>query len=117
MTWRSHNQRDANQPEIVAALRERGAYVVEIEHPLDLLVGYNGNWILVEVKDGQKAKIRPSQQSFVDQVVAQNLPAIFIRSLHELDYWFPKTSELGKNTVMLSDNSSAPLAADNEVDG
>jgi len=112
-----HNQRDANQAEIVAALRERGAYVVEIEHPVDLLVGYDSAWWLVEVKSSPKAKIRPSQQAFVDQVNAQNLPAIIIFDKKDLDNWFPKTSELDKNTVMLSDNSSAALPADNKVDG
>ena len=100
MSYRSHNQRDANQTEIVAALRERGAYVVEIEHPLDLLVGWRGSWVLVEVKSGPKAKIRPSQKAFVDQVLAQDLPAIFIFGKKDLDNWFPKTSELGKNTVI-----------------
>ena len=89
MSYRSHNQRDANQAEIVAALRERGAYVVEIEHPLDLLVGYHGAWCLVEVKSSPKAKIRPSQQAFVDQVQAQNLPAMFIFTLSDVDIFFP----------------------------
>ncbi len=99
MSYRSHNQRDANQPEIVAALRERGAYVVEIEHPVDLLVGYDNAWWLVEVKAGPKARIRPSQKAFVAQVQAQNLPACIVFSLADLDIFFPKTSELGKNTV------------------
>ncbi len=96
MSYRSHNQRDANQPEVVAALRERGAYVVEIEHPLDLLVGYDGQWVLVEVKSSPKAKIRPSQKAFVNQVMAQDLPAVFIFSLNDVDVWFPKTAKLRK---------------------
>ena len=104
MTHRSYNQRDANQAEIVAALRERGAYVVEIEHPLDLLVGYDSRWVLVEVKDGPKARIRPSQQAFVDQVQAQNLPAIFIRSIPEVNYWFPRRFSEGKNSVVSAEN-------------
>ena len=89
MSYRSHNQRDANQSDIVAALRERGAYVVEIEHPVDLLVGWRGDWILVEVKSSRKAKIRPSQKAFVDQVNAQNLPAIIIFDKKDIDNWFP----------------------------
>jgi len=89
LSYKSHNQRDANQPDVVRALRERGAYVVEIEHPLDLLVGYAGAWCLVEVKSSPKAKIRPSQQAFVDQVQAQNLPAIFIYSPDDVDIFFP----------------------------
>ena len=107
MSYRSHNQRDANQPEIVAALRERGAYVVEIEHPLDLLVGYGGAWCLVEVKSSPKAKIRPSQKAFVAQVQAQDLPAIFIYTPADLDYFFPLKSPG-------SPESSASKGAENE---
>ncbi len=99
MSHRSYNQRDANQPEIVAALRARGAYVVEIEHPVDLLVGWQGSWVLVEVKSSRRAKIRPSQKAFVDQVNSQNLPAIIIFGKKDLDNWFPETSELGKKIV------------------
>ena len=94
MSYRSHNARDVNQPEIVAALRERGAYVVEIEHPVDLLVGYNGFWHLVEVKSGPKAKIQPSQKKFAQHCQDHNLGCIFLMSLGDVDYWFPlKSSE------------------------
>ena len=111
MSYRSHNQRDANQPEIVAALRERGAYVVEIEHPLDLLVGYDGAWCLVEVKAGPKARIRPSQKAFVEQVQAQNLPAIIIFGKKDLDYWFPeKVGTGGKNCESLTEDSGPSTA-------
>ena len=114
MSYRSHNQRDANQPEIVAALRERGAYVVEIEHPTDLLVGYRERWVLVEVKSSLKAKIRPSQKAFVAQVTAQALPAIFVFSLQDVDNFFPKNSEIEKNSVVLpasgEDASTGPAS-------
>lgn len=109
MSYRSHNQRDSNQPEIVAALRERGAVVVEIEHPLDLLVGYRGSWCLVEVKDGPKARIRPSQQTFVDQVRAQDLPAIFIRSVPEVNYWFPTSEYSAAGAADNQPESSRPV--------
>ena len=92
MSYRSHNQRDANQPEIVEALRERGAVVVEIEHPTDLLVGYRGFWTPCEVKSSQKAKIQPSQKAFAEHCQAHNLGVIFLMSLADVDYWFP-TSE------------------------
>ena len=92
MTYRSHNQRDVNQPEIVAALRERGAVVVEIEHPTDLLVGYNGFWTPVEVKSSPKAKIQPSQKAFAEHCQAHNLGVIFLMSLGDVDYWFPLKS-------------------------
>ncbi len=101
MSYRSHNQRDANQAEIIAALRERGAYVVEIEHPVDLLVGWRGDWILVEVKSSRKAKVRPSQKAFVAQVIAQSLPAIFIFDMADLDNWFP-SEHAGSNQTAAS---------------
>ena len=48
---------DSNQPEIVAALRKRGATVQhthQIPGALDLIVGYRGVDVRVEVKDGSK---------------------------------------------------------------
>jgi len=60
---------DANQPEIVAALRKAGC-TVEHLHAVgagcpDLLVGYRGHNYLVEVKDGAKPpsarKLTPDQ--------------------------------------------------------
>ena len=117
MSYRSHNQRDANQAEIVAALRERGAYVVEIEHPVDLLVGYDSAWWLVEVKSGPKAKIRPSQKAFVAQVNAQNLPAIFIFDKKDLDNWFPRNLGTGEKIVNWSaNNPRACLPHGDEID-
>ena len=41
---------DANQADIVAALREAGASVWIIGFPVDLLCGYNGKTALIEVK-------------------------------------------------------------------
>ncbi len=92
MSYRSHNQRDANQPEIVDALRARGAVVVEIEHPTDLLVGYNGFWTPVEVKSSPKAKIQPSQKKFRQRCQDHNLGIIFLMSLGDVEYWFPLKS-------------------------
>ena len=47
---RHATQRDANEPEIVAALRAAGASVWPLDEPLDLLVGYRGRDYLLEVK-------------------------------------------------------------------
>jgi len=41
---------DANQAEIVQALRTAGAYVWIIGLPVDLLVGYRGRTVLMECK-------------------------------------------------------------------
>lgn len=63
---------DANQPEIVAAFRAMGATVQHL-HAVgagcpDLLVGWQGRNLLVEVKDGAKApsarKLTPAEVEF-----------------------------------------------------
>ena len=48
---------DKNQPEIVQALRLHGAKVrsvAQLKKAFDLLVFYNGNTFIIEVKDGNK---------------------------------------------------------------
>lgn len=48
---------DKNQTEIVAALRKRGAVVLitsQLKNAFDVLVGYEGNLYIVEIKDGSK---------------------------------------------------------------
>lgn len=61
-----HNaQRDANEPEIVAALKAKGAIVWRINGKgvPDLLVGYKSVTILAEVKTA-KGKFKPAQEVF-----------------------------------------------------
>ena len=55
---------DANQEQIVSALRAAGAYVWIIGLPVDLLVGYNNHTFLVEVKDGSKKRLTGLQEDF-----------------------------------------------------
>jgi hypothetical protein len=55
---------DANQEQIVSALRAAGAYVWIIGLPVDLLVGYKNHTFLVEIKDGPKKKLTKLQQDF-----------------------------------------------------
>jgi hypothetical protein len=45
---------DSNQQELVQAMRKIGAKVYHVRKPLDLLVGYRGRNILVEVKRPEK---------------------------------------------------------------
>ena len=54
---------DDNKLAIVDALRQAGATVNDIRQPVDLLVGYRGHTILMEVKDGAKS---PSRRSHTD---------------------------------------------------
>jgi Holliday junction resolvase len=61
---------DANQEAVVSALRAAGASVQSLASVgrgvPDLLVGYKGQTILIEVKDGQKA---PSARQLTDDQV------------------------------------------------
>lgn len=61
---------DANQPEIVDALRSIGAAVYSLaecgDGIPDLLVGYKGETILLEVKDGSKP---PSKRELTNDQV------------------------------------------------
>ena len=67
------NRIDANQNQIVDALRKAGAVVRIISQGdgiPDLLVGYKGYTILMEVKDGDKVpsarKLTEAEQKFFD---------------------------------------------------
>jgi hypothetical protein len=67
---------DANQAEIVKALRDAGAYVWIIGLPVDLLVGYNNHTFLVEVKDGPRKRLTALQQDFFDNWSGSTLARI-----------------------------------------
>jgi hypothetical protein len=68
-------KRDINEPEIVQALRAVGATVVQLDKPVDLLVGYRGKSVLMEVKQpgikvksgDQKFSLTPNQKKFYAQ--------------------------------------------------
>ena len=57
---------DANQDQIVVALRAAGAYVWIISLPVDLLVGYKGHTFLVEIKTDAKQRLTAVQQDFFE---------------------------------------------------
>ena len=57
---------DANQEQIVSALRAAGAYVWIIGLPVDLLVGYKGHTFLVEVKSTSKKRLTSLQADFFE---------------------------------------------------
>ena len=60
---------DTNHKEIVKALRDAGATVVSLaamKHGCpDLLVGYAGETVLMEIKRNAKAKFTPDQLDFL----------------------------------------------------
>ena len=58
---------DANQTQIIEALRAAGAYVWIIGLPVDLLVGYRGHTMLMEVKTGPKKPLTALQADFFEK--------------------------------------------------
>jgi len=71
---------DHNQPEIVKALRQVGIEVHVIDRPVDLLCGFHGRWILLEVKD-EKGTLTPDQIKFFD--AEPKGPTFVVRSIEE----------------------------------
>jgi len=66
---RATGRKDANQGDIVKALEAIGCTVKVMHVPCDLLVGYRGRNILLEVKDGNKPPSARKQTE--DQVIFQ----------------------------------------------
>ena len=67
---------DATQEQIVSALRAAGAYVWIISLPVDLLVGYNGQTYLVEVKSCPQKRLTKLQQEFFAKWIGGRLERI-----------------------------------------
>lgn len=90
MKYKGNNPRvDSNQAVIVKELRDRGALVVILGQPVDLLVGYRGEWALVEVKASSRSKIQPSQTAFLDQCRENQVPCFLLDDLDDVETFFP----------------------------
>ena len=78
------NKPDANQGEIINALEAIGAVVYPIGQPLDLLVAFRGELMLMEVKnpDG-KDKVSKSQQTTIDLLKAVGVEVFIVRDVEE----------------------------------
>lgn len=72
-------RRDANEPEIVQALRAHGATVIFLDE-FDLLVGYKGNDYKIEVKT-PKGKLTESQKKMIE--TWKGSPLHVVRSVDE----------------------------------
>ena len=72
---RRNPRRDRNERLLVDLLRKSGALVAPVsgEGVPDLLVGYRGRWLLLEVK-GPKGKLTAPQILFHGAAAALNLP-------------------------------------------
>lgn len=75
-------KRDANESEIVKALGDIGAKVWPLsdEGIPDLLVGYRGRWILLEVKNGREGLTDAQEVFFLG---SEGLPRHIVRTVPE----------------------------------
>ena len=89
--WRSKKpaQRDANEPEIIRELQDRGATVVMIDYPVDLVVGYRGTWTFCEIKNGPHSPLKPGQKQFLADCANLGLPAVLVDDLDDVDTFWP----------------------------
>ena len=67
---------DANQDQIVSALRAAGAYVWIIGLPVDLVVGFRGHTFLVEIKSTSKKRLTGLQADFFENWSGSTLSRI-----------------------------------------
>ena len=78
---------DANQPEIVQALRKAGALVLHVGHPFDVLAGFRGRWVALEIKDPAKPPskrlLTDDQMEFFRNAAAYQLPATKVESIED----------------------------------
>ena len=52
--YRRAARRDQNEADLIRALHDVGCVVKQLREPADLLVGYRGRFLTLEVKDGNK---------------------------------------------------------------
>ena len=82
---------DSNHAEIVGAFRSFGAAVVDVHSlpgALDLLVGFGGRLVLVEVKDGSKPpsarKLTPAEVETIEMLRAVGAPTAVVEHVGQV---------------------------------
>jgi hypothetical protein len=79
--FRRAAKRDTSEQGIVEALMAVGARVWRLSQPLDLLVGFQGRFYLLECKTGtRKRKDQPDQDATLAECRFRNLPAYVVRT-------------------------------------
>jgi hypothetical protein len=80
--WRRAAKRDTSEPAIVAALEKAGAKVWRLALPLDLLVGYHGRFLLLEVKSNARKpdKRQKVQTATIAACQSGGLPVYLVRT-------------------------------------
>ena len=76
-------------------LLDRGALVIQLDYPVDLLIGYLGKWTLAEVKASPKAPFKLGQIRFLDQCELRGLPAVTLDHIDDVDTYFPTDPRAG----------------------
>ena len=88
MRLRRAARTDANQTEIVQALRKAGGLWVPLGYPVDGVAGFRGRWVMVEIKDGSKPpsrrRLKDSQTSFAQSCELHGLPFVVVGSPEQL---------------------------------
>ena len=82
MTYlRRAKRTDLNQAEIVQALRSAGARVWILGQPLDLLVGFRGRLVLLEVKSHKRTRADQAHQTeLIYECQTEGLPVFRVES-------------------------------------
>ena len=75
---------DANQQEIIDALRAIGAWVFYIGRPFDLLVGFRGRLYLIEVKN-PKGKDKIGEEQHTEMGKLKNLANVEVQIVRSVD--------------------------------
>ena len=72
-------RRDKNEAEIVEFFRKAGLEVHLLDQPVDLLIGFPVEWVLVEVKT-TKGRLKPGQVKFFER---EGAPRYIVRSIED----------------------------------
>lgn len=93
---------DANQSDIMWALRAVGAVVFEIQEPFDLLVDYKGEWYVIEVKNPDTNARKKGGSKLTDvqaQILARTSAPVYV-------------VETGKQAVDVLSGKGVPYSED-----
>lgn len=78
-------KRDQNEAVIIAALRQCGATVEQLDQPVDLLVGWQGMTAIAEIKKPKRGKLTPGQKTFLE--TWQGSPVAILTSADQAVLW------------------------------
>ena len=91
---RRNAKRDANEPEIISALRQAGATVRTISGAgiPDSLIGFRGKTYLAEIKSEKGTLTKPQEKFFAEW---RGFPPVIFRSVDDVIQWINSPAERG----------------------